>query len=79
MFDPYIHIHKKPMNNLPQVHFSGQTPGLVLFEKRAIIELSSDEMMEINGGTTPLCLVAAGAAIVWSSIQIGRAIYGATH
>ncbi|TGE28111.1 class IIb bacteriocin, lactobin A/cerein 7B family [Hymenobacter metallicola] len=65
------------MNNLSQVHFGGQT---ALFEKRAIVELSLDEMMQIDGGTTPACVaVGATAAIFWTGVQIGRAIYDATH
>jgi lactobin A/cerein 7B family class IIb bacteriocin len=50
-----------------------------LFEKRAIVELSPEEMMEIDGGTTPACIVGAYIACAWSGVQIGRAIYDATH
>ena len=33
-----------------------------LFEKRTVLELTDDEMLEIEGGTTPVC-----AAVVASS------------
>ncbi len=33
-----------------------------LFEKRTVAELSADEMMQIDGGTTPVC-----AAAIWST------------
>jgi len=33
-----------------------------LFEKRTVAELSADEMMEIDGGTTPVCAVAVASS-----------------
>ncbi|MDQ2770624.1 MAG: class IIb bacteriocin, lactobin A/cerein 7B family [Bacteroidota bacterium] len=35
-----------------------------LFESRTIVELSDAEMMQIDGGTTPVC-VAAVASSTW--------------
>ena len=42
-----------------------------LFEKRTVAELSADEMMQIDGGTTPVC----AAAIASSSWCIGGALF----
>ena len=68
------------MNNLLEVHISGQNHAPALFEKRAIAELSLDEMMQIDGGTTPICVaVLATATIVVAGIAIGKGIYNATH
>lgn len=77
MFGLHIHPNQNLMNNLPQVHFSEQDQASVLFEKRAIVELSQDEMMEIDGGTTPLC--ALGIAAFVGGVAVGRAIYDVTH
>lgn len=46
------------MDALLQVNYADQNNMLALFEKRAIVELSPDEMMGIDGGTTPVCLIA---------------------
>lgn len=51
------------MNALLQIHHGGQDPMPSLFEKRAIVELSSDEMMAIDGGTTPVCLIALASSV----------------
>lgn len=48
----------------------------LLFEKREIVELSFDEMMAVDGGTTPVCAFAIEAAYA-SSVGCGVAIAGA--
>ncbi|GAA4039208.1 hypothetical protein GCM10022409_26060 [Hymenobacter glaciei] len=35
----------------------------LLFEKREIVELSHDEMMAVDGGTTPVCAAAAASSL----------------
>jgi hypothetical protein len=37
-----------------------------LFEKRVVAELSAEEMLQVDGGTTPLCVV--GAVIVKGAV-----------
>jgi len=36
--------------------------GTPLFEKRTIVELTDNELAEIQGGTTPLCVAAAASS-----------------
>jgi len=49
----------------------------MLFEKRVVAELTDAEMMNIDGGTTPVCAWAAGAAAASSTYCAGVAIAGA--
>ena len=44
----------------------------LLFEKREIVELSQDEMMAVDGGTSPVCAWAVMAAME-SSVACGTA------
>ena len=50
----------------------------LLFEKREIVELSQDEMMAIDGGTSPVCAWAVVAAVD-SSIPCGMAACAAIN
>lgn len=48
-----------------------------LFDKRTIVELSDSELAEVQGGTTPVCAWAAGAAAASSAYCAGAAVAGA--
>jgi lactobin A/cerein 7B family class IIb bacteriocin len=48
----------------------------MLFEKRIVAELTQAELMDIDGGTTPACAWAAGAAAASSTYCAGVAIAG---
>lgn len=50
-----------------------------MFEKRTVSELSESELMEIDGGTSPLFITAAAAGIFYSGYLIGQGIYNVTH
>ena len=50
----------------------------LLFEKREIVELSHDEMMAVDGGTTPVCAWAVAAAVE-SSMMCGMAAMAAIN
>lgn len=52
MFGPYPHLTNTYMHNVLQVHTDGQNQDLVLFKKRAIVGLHSEEMMQIDGDST---------------------------
>ncbi len=54
----------------PRISSNQESPAL--FEQRTIVELSDAEMTDVNGGTTPLCAVAATVAIFWSGMQVGK-------
>ncbi len=49
-----------------------------LFEKRTIVEMSNEELAEINGGTTPVCFfasmgaVAVGTGLLAAGYQFGQ-------
>lgn len=48
--------------------------GQPLFEKRIVAELSEQELMSIDGGTTIACAIA-GAGAVLLAIEIAQAGY----
>lgn len=54
-----------------------------LMQKRTVSDLSEKEMLEIDGGTTPLCVAAAAvgiaAGVAGLSYYAGKALYYATH
>ena len=50
-----------------------------LFEKRTVADLSEYELENINGGSDPLRLVAAGAALVYAGYSFGHWLYTVTH
>lgn len=54
-----------------------------LLQKRTISELSENEMLEIEGGTSTLCVAAAAVGVAAGVMAIGyytgKAIYYATH
>ncbi|MEC5143151.1 class IIb bacteriocin, lactobin A/cerein 7B family [Chitinophaga sp. 212800010-3] len=47
-----------------------------LMQKRTVSELSEKEMLEIDGGTSPICAAAAVCAVGY---YCGKALYYATH
>ena len=55
------------------------TKSECLFEKRTVADLSEHEMLNINGGSGPLQLEAAGAAIVYAGYRFGHWLYEVTH
>jgi len=50
-----------------------------MFEKRAVMTLSESELENINGGSTPLQLAGAAAAIAYAGYKFGHWIYDITH
>jgi len=68
------------INPVLEIESADETASL--FEKRTIVELSDNELAEVQGGTTPVCAAAvassgycAGAAIVVTAF-VGGAIVG---
>ena len=50
--------------------------ALDLFEKRTIVEISNEELADINGGTTPVCMsitsVGAGVGVLYAGYKFGQ-------
>jgi lactobin A/cerein 7B family class IIb bacteriocin len=44
-----------------------------MFESRTIVELSDAEMMQIDGGTTPVCAAAVASSHICGTIAIAAA------
>ncbi len=59
---------------IPMLHDENSTQ---LFEKRTIVELTDSELADVQGGTTPACVVAASIVVAgaWTVIQIAKAGY----
>jgi len=68
------------IQNVPFV--SGPT-NQALMQKRTVSELTEKEMLEVDGGTTTLCAVAAAVGIAAGAAAVGyycgKALYYATH
>ena len=56
-----------------------QSKSDLLFEKRMVGEISENELENINGGSTPLQLTAAGLAIAYAGYNFGHWLYTVTH
>ena len=56
-----------------------QNKPALLFEKRMVAEVSENELESINGGSTPLQLAAAAAAVTYAGYAFGHWLYTVTH
>lgn len=52
MFRPHFHLTNTFVKNAPHVQLTEQNQAPALFEKREIVDLSPEEMTEIDGGST---------------------------
>jgi lactobin A/cerein 7B family class IIb bacteriocin len=50
-----------------------------LFEKRVVATLSEIELENVNGGSTPVQLAAAAAALAYAGYKFGHWVYDVTH
>lgn len=76
---------------ITEVLFQQAPQTTPLFEKRTVVELTENEMMGIDGGTTAACGagavavtvvvgVAAGAVQIWQGgVAVGQWLYSVTH
>ncbi|MEC5144652.1 class IIb bacteriocin, lactobin A/cerein 7B family [Chitinophaga sp. 212800010-3] len=75
MYNPTLELQSVPFVAVPSKQ--------ALMQKRTVSELSEKEMLEVDGGTTVLCAVAAGVGIAAGAAAIGyycgKALYYATH
>jgi lactobin A/cerein 7B family class IIb bacteriocin len=56
-----------------------QNKPKLLFEKRMVAEVSENELENINGGSTPIQLAAAAAAVAYAGYNFGHWLYTVTH
>lgn len=68
MYNPTLELQSVPFVAVPSKQ--------ALMQKRTVSELSEKEMLEIDGGTSPICAAAAVCAVGY---YCGKALYYATH